>query len=588
MANIEKVIAGISPGWALKRAKQRKALAFEAAVQGRLRGHATRDSLPNDYTEARDRMDIIRQARDLRDNFGLFAAIIRKLAIYSLGRVRYRAHTGDPETNKTIDSYIRYRSFGCDVSGRYSLSELARMALSEVLTAGDIGCLFRDSEAGTSPQLIEADRIGGNLALPVSNNQYGGVTFDPDTGKIISYTVYDRTPANGYINKREIPSGQMVHVIDPERYDRYRGISPFAPVLNEMRDLKEVMAACLIGVKFNEYHAGFITGGSGVPNDPSSYFGTSSETYGNGSAMTDVKIQPGTMQYLPEGYSANMMKSDRPSGQFQSYLELLIRTIANALGLPYGFVYSLSGLGGPAARMDAAQAQRIIEYWQSVITDRLLQPIVSRWILDGVAEGEIDSKAGARMFDGDFQFPPRITIDVGRESQAGISEIQAGLGTRAEWWDEEGKDAAQQMEIIRDEALTIIQNAQKMAEMTGFPVERCLDMLDMRSNNGTPAVVSTPEVAKDAPPVVPGLPDQKGQPAVADVVDTKKEDEEPPPSESAELLRIRQIMAAPHIGANPDDEDFLVSALDASKRLNFPDNLTPEEWLDKSSKIKYN
>jgi DNA topoisomerase I len=572
--SIEKIIAKISPGMALKRARQRKALAFEAAMSGRLRGHATQNSAPNDYTEARDRLEIIKQARDLRDNFGLYAAIIRKLSIYALGRVRYRAHTGNAELNTAIDAYISGRSQSCDVSGRFSLPEMGRMVLSEVLTAGDIFCGFRKGDEGTAPQLIEADRVGGPIALPTTNDQVGGVRFDPDTGKIISYTVYDRTPAGGYVNKREIAAHQMVQIMDPERYDRYRGISPFAPVLNEMRDLKEVMAACLIGVKVAEYHAGFISGGSGVPNDPDSYFTQSSERFTTGAAMTETKLTPGIMQYLPEGTIPHFAKSERPSGQFQSYLELLIRTIANALGLPFGFVYSLSGLGGPAARMDAAQAQRVIEYWQSIIAERFFRPVVNRWILDGVASGDIASSDLKSAFSGIWQFAPSITIDVGRDSAAGINEIRAGLMTREDWWGEEGKDARQQMQVIRDEAELVIAHAKELSESTGLAIERCLDMLDMRTPNGTPPLATTPPVpeidetapARDEPP--PEAP--------------KPEPEKPKPDtltrgESPEMSRLKTIMAAPHVGASPDHDDSIASALDAARRVMLYDPSQPRD-----------
>src|SRR5690606_28176239 len=124
-AHVDKVIEKLSPQWALNRARSRRALAYEAAIAGRLRGYAVRTSVPNDYTEARDRIEIIRQARDLRDNFGLFSSILRKLSVYALGRVRYRARTGDKALNATVDAYIRHRSVGCDISGRYSLVELA-------------------------------------------------------------------------------------------------------------------------------------------------------------------------------------------------------------------------------------------------------------------------------------------------------------------------------------------------------------------------------------------------------------------------------------------------------------------------------
>jgi hypothetical protein len=380
----------------------------------------------------------------------------------------------------------------------------------------------------------------------------------------------------------------MAHIIDPERYDRYRGISAFAPVLNDMRDLKEVMAACLIGVKFSEYHAGIMTGGSGIPNDPSSYFSPSSEKFSSGEPMTETKLTPGTIQHIPGDYKLDFMKSERPSGQFQSYLELLIRTISSALCLPYGFVYSLSGLGGPAARMDAAQAQRVIEHWQAVIKERFLRPVASRWILDGVANGEIQVSAGTRLTDGVWQFAPRLTIDVGRESAAGIDEIRAGLRTRADWWDEEGKDSDQEMEIIRDEALKIINDAKALSESTGLPIERCLDILDMRAPNGTPALATTPEVPGVSKNEPPEKKNEELSRIIAILEAKPAEKVEKPQHENYEEQRLKTLLAAPHFGAAPDQEDALASALDASRRLATANPETAEEWLNSQQSTSYN
>lgn len=487
ITKLDRAIAVAFPGWAAKRVRNRREFAYEAAIASRLRGYAVRTNVPNDFTEARDRIELNRQARDLAENFGLFAAIMRKLAIYSFGRVRYRAQTGNKTLNRQIDNYIARRAKKCDISGRFSLAELARMALFETQVGGDCLAIYRNSPTGTAPQLIDSDRLGGGKTGFVSANQFAGVEFDADTGTPLQYWVYDRTPAGAYVDPIPYRPEHVAHVFDPERYDRQRGITPFAPVINEMRDLKEVMEACLIGVKFENYHSGFISGGLGQPNDPQSFFGPAQDRVSSGASATETKMSPGVMQYLPEGQTATLVKSERPTGQFQSYLELLIRTIANALALPYGFVYSLSGLGGPAARMDAAQAHRVIEYWQGIISERFLLPTVERWILDGMADGAIATVQGTDPLAGQFQFPPRITIDVGRESAAEREEIRAGLRTRADWWDEEGKDAEREMEIIREEAELVIANAKKLSETTGLPVERCLDMLDNRNPNGTPS-----------------------------------------------------------------------------------------------------
>ena len=90
----------------------------------------------------------------------------------------------------------------------------------------------------------------------------------------------------------------MLFLSDCRRYDQYRGITPFAPVINEARDLKEVLAACLIGTKFENYHAAIGYTPTGQPlSDPTALI-TSTETDANGVALKEhqhaakVRVSP--------------------------------------------------------------------------------------------------------------------------------------------------------------------------------------------------------------------------------------------------------------------------------------------------------
>jgi uncharacterized membrane protein len=49
----------------------------------------------------------------------------------------------------------------------------------------------------------------------------------------------------------------------------------------------------------------------------------------------------------------------RHSGAFMALLEALIREIALAMNLPYGFVYNMAAFGGVAARLEKQAAMTV-------------------------------------------------------------------------------------------------------------------------------------------------------------------------------------------------------------------------------------
>jgi capsid protein len=483
---LESAIGAVAPRMALQRHRARVQFGFEAAQSTRLRGHANVVAGPESMRNATDRINLIKQVRDLEQNFGLFRSIISKVALYAVGQLRYQARTGDEKKNRQIEAYLRrrFKKKSCDISGRYSFRQLAAIALQSALRDGDMAWLYRKTGDGVRIQGIESDRIGGNVAMSLTPDYVQGISFDPDTGAVKSYRVYERTVADAYVNPKDIAEENISLFMDPWRVDQYRGITPFAPVVNTARDLKEVLEATLIGVKFENYHGGFITNDAGrLTDNDANYVINSTQTGANGTALTEEKMQFGVLRYLPTGSKIDLVKSERPSGQWQSYTAMLVRDIALALNLPFGFVYDLAGLGGPSARMDAQQAHRVIQGWQQMLVECGLDAAKDRMLMDGLASGDVEG--GDEVFNGVWQFPPAITIDAGRESAAGIAEVRAGMRTKADWYAEEGKDAEEQQAIIVSEARSTIESAKTLSQETGVPVNIALDLIESKNPNPT-------------------------------------------------------------------------------------------------------
>lgn len=495
----DRVIAGVFPKWGASRMRARREFAYEAARNTRLRSSARVLQGPEDYTAFPDRIQLIKNMRDLEQNFGLFQCMIDKLTTYSFGRVNYQAHTGNADLNKRYEEYLAERFVSCDLSGRNNLRTLVQIAFKSMLRDGDFFLKWGRDAGELKLSGIEGDRVGGNTIMSSAPDYFQGITVNLETGKPIKYTVFQRTKANAYTDPKEITASDMFQLWDPRRIDQYRGITPFAPILNEARDLKEVLEACLVGTKFENYHAAVGYTADGGPLDNPETFFNGAQTNVNGQQLQEQDIKIGKIQWAPTGSKLDFLKSDRPSQNFQTYVQMLVRLIAGSLNLSYGFVYQLLGTG-PAVRAELQSDTRTVQSHQINMKDRVLEPVKNTYLMEGFATGAIPYTP--RWKSGTWQFPASVSIDVGRESAAGINEVKAGLLSKASWFAEIGEDAEEQEEIIASEAERTITRAKAISEKHEIPLDLAMNLLEIRTPTGVmvnrTATVDPEEITEQA------------------------------------------------------------------------------------------
>ena len=122
-------------------------------------------------------------------------------------------------------------------------------------------------------------------------------------------------------------------------------------------------------------------------------------------------------------------------------------------------------------RAEFAAADRVFTRHQGVLVDKVLDPIKNAVILDAIAReqipppplqtGETMVQALRRATRGEWRFPPKITIDVGRESAANMNENRQGAKSLQEIAAEQGTDAFGRLEQIAMEAAYVKELAQK-------------------------------------------------------------------------------------------------------------------------------
>ena len=457
---ITKALSLVAPKAALDRmvnqAKLRNFGRFDSALTSEKRGISRGVSGGEDTAGTRERLSLIRAARDLADNFPPVRSLLLKFATYVSGRIAYQARTGDHDVDTKIEKYWQRWCNECDFLGRHNFTTLLQLAVTAILRDGDCGFIIvRDGE-DLKLQSVEADRIGSPYDRTDTDKYIGGINVD-DYGRPVSYTIFTRTINNQYISPVDIVAKEFIHLFDAARLDEYRGRSAFATALNATRDLQEAIKAEVQAIKYASYQSGVITTESGAA-DAGDYFarGNSND---QGQVARLQSLDPGTVNYLGSGEKMEMFKSDRPTGAFGEFIRLIQAHICMAVGLPYGFAFD-ADKSGPMARMEAAMAERTFLRWRGLLEGKFLDRIKNIILLDAAARGLIpDSEF---LLDGRWCWPAKVSIDYGREANADISLWKAGLKTAGQIYSDMGEDYEEALRARAKESAMIVSLANEM------------------------------------------------------------------------------------------------------------------------------
>lgn len=435
---IDRFFLRVAPQYGLQRmlAKHKAQWFYEGGSSSRARKNPSSLQASESSRQFSDRMWMMRTARDLAENVGFVKSILLKVATYAVGSINYQAQTDDDAINDQYEEYFADWCNVCDITGRHTFQDLTMLVVFSMLRDGDVGAEWVRRD-GFFPALnmIEADRIGGTSSYGIGDNNCGGVKID-SWGRPIAYQVYNRSKEGMYDSPRDVPAESFVHVFDPHRVDQYRGVTAFHAALTTLQDIHEILENEKMAVKWASAQGGVIESETG--EDASGYDFDTSTTDSNDETLRTKAIEAGALNYINPGESFKAFEYNRPSPAFQGLLDMLYREVALALNLPFGFVYDLSKLGGPSARLESAQAQRSFARIQTVITNKWLNRIKNMVLADGIERKMIPFHA--RYMKGRWQFPAHPTIDVGRESAANLGENRQGIKTMAQICGENGQD----------------------------------------------------------------------------------------------------------------------------------------------------
>ena len=280
----------------------------------------------------------------------------------------------------------------------------------------------------------------------------------------------------------------MLHVFEPEHASAVRSAPSIQHSINHILDEMELLALEKHAVKDNCDVTRVLKTESGEFDDETD-FSLEGVQPGEQEASDPASLQKitgGKMVALKPNESLDSFEPKRPSPTFTGFLEHLRRD--SALGvLPYEFAADSSKVGGAGVRLVVAKADRRFSFRQMILIQRLIKPVWFYVIGDAIDRGDLPNVPGWWKIS--CVTPRRVSVDAGREAQQNRADVEMGLKTISDHYEELGADFGEELERRARDARMILEVAQRY----NVPLE----ML-WKPSGGSPLL--SPSESVDTPP----------------------------------------------------------------------------------------
>jgi hypothetical protein len=389
----------------------------------------------------RDRLGML--AEYLYDNDGTVALAVDTIANYSVP-IAPMAASVSSDWNKVADEFFRNWGKRADFTGRFDFDSLQRIMCIGMDTVGEAAPLVTEENGLPQIQLIDPTRINSTSITDPKIKHVDGVGVT-EKGQVIGYWVRPDVGAPPEF----FDANSMMLIYDPERSREYRGMSPARRGMNDIRDAKDIKGFEKLATKISSALAAVLEGadsedpdvwGTATGNEQVDSSGnvTSAATIPGNEPDSDAtpeesnismaSLLGGDIPVMPKGQKLHQLDNNRPGDRVIDMLEYLAGCYVSGLGVPPAFIVH-RGNTGPAERSVNGKAQRKFNSRQ-VVMARFVEWVWVRVIGWGIATNQLPSQEGWEKME--WQGPPKVSIDDGRDAQQWREDVLSGLRTRQE------------------------------------------------------------------------------------------------------------------------------------------------------------
>ena len=302
----------------------------------------------------------------------------------------------------------------CDATGMNTFYGLQQLALTSWLLSGDcIGVLKQYDTDQLRPyalrvHLIEADRVAtptecGNVNTinyttgknPSTGNAiYDGVEVDGN-GMVVAYHIRNTYPFEvgasttkwtrvlAYQEHTGLPN--VIHVIESERPDQYRGVSYLAQVIEPLLNIRRYSESELMAAMIESFFTAFIK--TQAPTDEMPFNQVEEDREPRN--PNEYSMGPGQVNMLEPGEDVTFANPTRPAGGFDAFVTAICSQIGAALEIPADLLLKKFNASYSASRAALLEAWKAFKMRREWLADDFCRPIYEVWMSEAVARGRI-------------------------------------------------------------------------------------------------------------------------------------------------------------------------------------------------------
>lgn len=304
----------------------------------------------------------------------------------------------------------------CDATGMNTFYGLQQLALVSWLLSGDcIGVLKQYKTVPLRPyalrvHLIESDRIatptnrGGINSINYTTGKnpdngniiYDGVEVD-NNGMVVAYHIRSTYPFEvgtsvtkwtrvlAYQEHTGLPN--VVHVMDSERPDQYRGVTYLAQVIEPLLQIRRYTESEIMAAVIESFFTAFVK--TEAPTDENPFNQVEPDAPYEPKGPNEYSMGPGQVNIMAPGEDVTFADPKRPSSGFDNFVKAICTQIGAALEVPVDLLLKQFNASYSASRAALLEAWKAFKMRREWLADDFCRPIYEVWMSEAVARGRI-------------------------------------------------------------------------------------------------------------------------------------------------------------------------------------------------------
>lgn len=314
-------------------------------------------------------------------------------------------------------------------------------------------------------KLVEADQISTPGFVDGLPNQIDGIVFDkwgqPDTYHMLKGHPGDIW-AFGAWEKEDIDVRDMIHLFRVDRPGQVRGIPEFTPALPLFAFLRRMTLAVIAASETAASHAAVLETMADAFDDE--------DGADDVSPFEGVEIDRNMMTSLPRGWKMNQFKPEQPTTTYEMFRNAILNEIARCVHMPRNKALAdSSSYNYSSGRLDHQTYYESIGVEQSQWEMECLDRIFEWWLDEAlmlsnyIPVGGLAGPYLEQAVEHEWRWNPPKHVDPGKEINAAIDAIDAGLLTEEQYLLEQNIDPEKHYEQLERQVI----RKQKLARLGG-------------------------------------------------------------------------------------------------------------------------